>query len=86
MYLGSSCLFVVLLHVSGMFDRDHSGTINFAEFAALWKYVTDWQNCFRRFDTDNSGAIDERELKNALVSFGNYPLCQQLNPYCTLFV
>lgn len=34
------------------------------------RYVTDWQNCFRGFDTDNSGSIDRNELKNALTSFG----------------
>ena len=55
-----------------MFDRDHSGTINFQEFAALWKYVTDWQSTFRSYDRDNSGAIDKNELKTALTSFGKY--------------
>ncbi|KAK7115326.1 programmed cell death protein 6-like isoform X1 [Littorina saxatilis] len=54
----------------GMFDRDNNGTINFQEFQALWKYVTDWQNCFRGYDRDNSGSIDRNELKNALTSFG----------------
>lgn len=54
----------------GMFDRNNSGTIDFEEFGALWKYVTDWQACFRSFDTDNSGAIDRLELQNALTSFG----------------
>ncbi|XP_054706196.1 programmed cell death protein 6-like [Uloborus diversus] len=54
----------------GMFDRDHSGTINFQEFKALWKYITDWLNCFRSFDTDRSGNIDKNELKNALTTFG----------------
>lgn len=54
----------------GMFDRDHSGTINFEEFKALWKYITDWLNCFRSFDTDHSGNIDRNELKNALTTFG----------------
>ncbi|XP_041355875.1 programmed cell death protein 6-like isoform X1 [Gigantopelta aegis] len=54
----------------GMFDRDQSGTINFQEFSALWKYVTDWQQCFRSYDRDNSGSIDKNELKNALTSFG----------------
>ncbi|XP_045193614.1 programmed cell death protein 6-like isoform X1 [Mercenaria mercenaria] len=54
----------------GMFDRDNSGTINFQEFSSLWKYVTDWQNCFRSYDRDNSGAIDRNELKTALTSFG----------------
>lgn len=57
-----------------MFDKDRSGTIDFEEFSALWKYVTDWQKCFRTYDTDSSGAIDEGELKYALTSFGNYIL------------
>ncbi|CAG5120754.1 unnamed protein product [Candidula unifasciata] len=54
----------------GMFDRDNSGTINFQEFMSLWKYVTDWQNCFRSYDRDNSGSIDKNELKTALTGFG----------------
>ena len=39
----------------GMFDRDNSGSVNFQEFCQLWRYVTDWLNCFRSFDRDNSG-------------------------------
>jgi len=62
----------------GMFDRDQSGTIGFQEFAALWKYVTDWQQCFRGYDRDNSGSIDRNELKTALQSFG-YRLSDQTN-------
>lgn len=54
----------------GMFDTDHSGSINFQEFAGLWKYVTDWQNTFRSYDRDRSGSIDKTELKTALTSFG----------------
>lgn len=54
----------------GMFDKRQSGTVNFEEFGALWKYVTDWQNCFRSFDRDNSGNIDRNELKTALANFG----------------
>lgn len=54
----------------GMFDKDHNGTINFQEFGALWKYIQDWQTTFRSYDRDNSGAIDQNELKTALTSFG----------------
>lgn len=54
----------------GMFDRDLTGTINFNEFGALWKYVCDWQETFRSFDKDNSGSIDRDELKQALTTFG----------------
>jgi len=59
-----------------MFDKDHTGTIGFHEFAGLWKYVTDWQHCFRGFDRDNSGHIDFNELKQALTTFG-YRLSDQ---------
>ena len=55
-----------------MFDRDQSGTINFQEFGALWKYIQDWQTTFRSYDRDNSGSIDQHELKTALTSFGNF--------------
>ena len=55
----------------GMFDRDGSATIDFEEFASLWKYIDDWQKCFRSFDKDNSGSIDKNELKLALTTFGN---------------
>lgn len=42
----------------GMFDKNGKGSISFDEFGALWKYVVDWQNCFRSFDQDNSGMYD----------------------------
>lgn len=53
-----------------MFDKQNRGVISFEDFGALWKYVTDWQSCFRSFDQDNSGNIDKGELKNALTAFG----------------
>ncbi|KRF79441.1 programmed cell death protein 6 [Drosophila virilis] len=63
--------------IIGMFDRENRGTVSFQDFGALWKYVTDWQNCFRSFDTDDSGFIDRLELKNALTTFG-FRLTDQL--------
>ncbi|KAG0184321.1 Programmed cell death protein 6 [Apophysomyces sp. BC1034] len=53
-----------------MFDTDNSGTINFQEFAGLWKYIEDWKQCFQAFDTDGSGSIDRSEMANAMRSFG----------------
>jgi hypothetical protein len=38
---------VAILFSIGMFDRDASSTIDFQEFRALWKYVLDWEKCFR---------------------------------------
>ena len=57
-----------------MFDRDNSSTISFDEFNSLWKYIDDWQKCFKSFDKDNSGSIDRNELKLALTSFGKQRL------------
>ncbi|KAL1115349.1 hypothetical protein AAG570_007379 [Ranatra chinensis] len=54
----------------GMFDKQGRGVVSFEDFGALWKYVTDWQNCFRSFDTDGSGNIDRNELSTALATFG----------------
>ncbi|XP_014294431.1 programmed cell death protein 6 [Halyomorpha halys] len=59
----------------GMFDKGNTGTISFHDFGALWRYVNDWQSCFRSFDRDGSGNIDGSELNTALISFG-YRLAQ----------
>lgn len=61
----------------GMFDKHNNGTVSFEDFGALWKYVTDWQACFRSFDRDGSGNINVTELKDALTSFG-YRLSEQI--------
>jgi len=53
-----------------MFDTDRSGTIGFAEFSGLWKYIEDWQSVFKHFDRDRSGTIDSNELTQALQQFG----------------
>ena len=36
--------------MQGMFDRDKSGEITFNEFGSLYRYIVDWQNCFKKFD------------------------------------
>jgi len=53
-----------------LFDQDRNGTITFQEFVGLWNYVREWQNVFKMFDRDGSGAIDQTELQRALQSFG----------------
>jgi len=42
-----------------MFDRDGSSTIDFQEFRALWKYVSDWEKCFRFVFCQNKQKITE---------------------------
>lgn len=66
----------------GMFDRDHSGTIDFKEFDALWRYIQEWKRCFDGFDRDRSGTIDVQELHQALQTFG-YRLSEE---FCRLVV
>ena len=36
----------------------------------LWEYLDQWRGLFRRFDRDNSKAIDRGEFTNALTAFG----------------
>lgn len=59
-----------LLHVSGIFDRDQSGTISFQEFQQLWQYIQQWKGAFDRYDTDRSGAIEGQELHRAFAEMG----------------
>lgn len=54
----------------GMFDRDHTGTIEINEFGALWNYIQQWKGVFERFDTNRSGQIECHELGQALTSMG----------------
>ena len=42
-----------------MFDTDKTEEISFNEFGSLWRYVIDWQNCFKSFDKDKSGTINQ---------------------------
>jgi len=53
-----------------IYDTDRSGTIEFAEFAKLWKYIKHWQIVFDHFDQDKSGAIDTKELVDAMLRLG----------------
>ncbi|RXK38915.1 hypothetical protein M231_03760 [Tremella mesenterica] len=53
-----------------IFDTDRSGSINFQEFEGLYRYIKDWHAIFLRFDRDNSGLIDRKELHSALLGFG----------------
>lgn len=65
----------------GMFDKDQSGTIDIYEFAALWKYIQQWKQCFDSFDRDRSGTIDANELQTAFTSFG-YRLSPNFSTLC----
>ncbi|CAO3683028.1 unnamed protein product [Umbelopsis ramanniana] len=57
-------------NIVNMFDTNNTGTIDFNEFAGLWKYIEDWKQCFQTFDADGSGSIDRNEMRTALRTFG----------------
>merc|ERR1712079_588547 len=48
------------------FNVGNSREIDFEHFGHVWRYVNNWQNCFKRFDVDKSGAICAQELNSAL--------------------
>lgn len=53
-----------------MFDMDKSGTIDVYEFEKLFSYINQWLSCFKAYDRDQSGAIEEAELMQALSQMG----------------
>lgn len=52
------------------FSTRRDGLITFGEFAALYAYVQQWSDAFRRADRDRSGTIDQGEMGLALRNFG----------------
>lgn len=46
----------------GMFDNDHSGTVDIQEFDKLYAYINQWLGVFKTYDRDGSGQIEESEL------------------------
>jgi Ca2+-binding EF-hand superfamily protein len=53
-----------------MFDTDRSGTIDVVEFEKLYNYINQWLSVFKTYDRDQSGAIEEAELTQALTQMG----------------
>ena len=39
------------------FNLGNCQEIDFEHFGHVWRYVNNWQNCFKKFDTDKSGSI-----------------------------
>nr|KAF6355696.1 programmed cell death 6 [Myotis myotis] len=48
---------VTVRSIISMFDRENKAGVNFSEFTGVWKYITDWQNVFRKFDRQGRGQI-----------------------------
>eukprot|EP01130_Rhizamoeba_saxonica_P002990 TRINITY_DN1304_c0_g1_i1.p1 TRINITY_DN1304_c0_g1~~TRINITY_DN1304_c0_g1_i1.p1 ORF type:complete len:156 (+),score=22.96 TRINITY_DN1304_c0_g1_i1:291-758(+) len=53
-----------------VFDKDHSGTIDFYEYATLHQFMNVMQNAFFSADRDRSGFLDYIEIHGALVAAG----------------
>ncbi|KAK5639542.1 hypothetical protein RI129_012034 [Pyrocoelia pectoralis] len=54
----------------GMFDKQKTGTVDVNEFEQLYIYINQWLAVFRTYDRDQSGAIEEQELGQALQQMG----------------
>lgn len=72
MNLQTNYIFVAF---AGLFDKEHTGTINLEQFQALFSYVNAWIGLFKGYDRDNSGSIQAEELSSALRQMG-YSLSQ----------
>lgn len=58
--------------LAGLFDYNHTGTLNFEQFTQLWAYVTQWTQVFQQIDRDRSGNLDPNEVKQALTNYGAF--------------
>ncbi|KAB0792421.1 hypothetical protein PPYR_14380 [Photinus pyralis] len=54
----------------GMFDKEKTGMVDVNEFEQLYIYINQWLGVFRTYDRDQSGAIEEQELGQALQQMG----------------
>ncbi|XP_014206984.1 sorcin [Copidosoma floridanum] len=54
----------------GMFAKVNKQSINLNEFQALFCYVNAWLGVFKKYDSDNSGSIQEKELASAFEQMG----------------
>ncbi|XP_022710373.1 calpain-A-like isoform X2 [Varroa jacobsoni] len=53
-----------------LMDSNHSGKLGLEDFRALWIMIRTWRNTFKLYDTDEDGALDTMELRQALHSAG----------------
>jgi Ca2+-binding EF-hand superfamily protein len=53
-----------------VFDKDHSGTVDFNEYVALQRFLEHVSNAFFAADKDRSGTIDAQEILTALGQAG----------------
>jgi Ca2+-binding EF-hand superfamily protein len=67
---GQNFSMTVCTMMISMFDLDRSGTIDVYEFEKLYNYVNQWLSVFKTYDRDQSGAIEEPELAQALTQMG----------------
>ncbi|KAL7713578.1 Grainin 2 [Entamoeba marina] len=53
-----------------MFDVDESGTVDFYEFVALYKFVLICSDVFEKYDVDGNGSLTQKELLRAIPQLG----------------
>ncbi|OQV12212.1 putative Iron-sulfur cluster assembly 2-like protein, mitochondrial [Hypsibius exemplaris] len=68
-----------------MFDKDFNNRIDFDEFSKIKTYVTQWKTVFDRYDTDRSGSIDVREIRQAFAGMGHAVSLEFCEKLCRRF-
>jgi Ca2+-binding EF-hand superfamily protein len=53
-----------------VFDKDHSGQINFQEYASLHQFLVSMQNAFNTADKTRRGFLDTNEVQTAIQMAG----------------
>ncbi|XP_028967496.1 calpain-A [Galendromus occidentalis] len=67
---GSKFSLDVCRSMIALMDSNHSGKLGLEDFRALWIMIRTWRNTFKMYDTDEDGALDTMELRQALHSAG----------------
>uniref|UniRef100_A0A8C4NLI2 Uncharacterized protein n=1 Tax=Eptatretus burgeri TaxID=7764 RepID=A0A8C4NLI2_EPTBU len=57
-------------NIVALLDKDCSGKLGLKEFNFFWKRIKTWQQIYKQFDMDNSGAFNSFEMRLALKEAG----------------
>lgn len=67
------------------FDKDRNGTIEFSEYAALHKFISNMIQAFNNADVNRTGFLHFSEIHKAIYSGGFYLSVQTIQAICQKF-